>query len=256
MQTAARGNARRRRHNAMHRRAGPIGAGPTSHTLTDLLLPSSRPRPHRALPLALSLSRRAVAQASCAASLRRALTHAPRRVARAALPLLLLLCGGLLMTPAWPQSGAASRGDAAEAEGDAPAAVSAEDDDEAAPPRPLFDPGVTTLEAGTNRAYRLEVRAPAKLRALLVQHLDLARFREQPDIAPIEVARLVAAAPAQARSLLEPEGYFTAEVEVRRVDSADGRSPPTVTVHVVPGPKVRVGRLPVSYTHLTLPTKA
>ena len=124
----------------MHRRAGPIGAGPTSHTLTDLLLPSSRPRPRPALLLALSLSRppRAVAQASCAAP-RRALTHAPRlavRAVRAVLPLaLLLLCGGLLTTPAWPQSGAASRGDAVDAEGDAPAAVRVEEDDEAAPTR-------------------------------------------------------------------------------------------------------------------------
>ena len=157
-----------------------------------------------------------------------------------------MLCLGLPAVPARPQDDAASRAAAAEAGGAAPAAaVRADAEDEEAPSSPLLDPGVTTLEAGPNSAYRLEVRAPAKLRALLVQHLDLARFREQPDVAPIEIARLAAAAPAQARSLLEPEGYFNAEVEVRRVDSADGRSPPTVTVHVVPGPKARVGRLQI-----------
>jgi len=154
---------------------------------------------------------------------------------------LLLCCG----PTGWPRAEAAPSADATDAAGDASAAAGADvGDDEGSGPL-LPDPGVTTLEAGANHAYRLEVRAPAKLRALLVQHLDLARFREQPDIAPIEIARLVAAAPAQARSLLEPEGYFNAEVEVRRVDSADGRSPPTVTVHVVPGPKVRVGRLQI-----------
>jgi translocation and assembly module TamA len=157
----------------------------------------------------------------------------------------LLLCCALGVTRAWAQADAAPQADPADTDADTPEAARAEADDEEAQARPLLDPGVTTLEAGANHAYRLEVRAPAKLRALLVQHLDLARFREQPDIAPIEVARLVAAAPAQARSLLEPEGYFNAEVEVKRVDSADGRSPPTVTVRVVPGPLARVGRLQI-----------
>ncbi len=115
-------------------------------------------------------------------------------------------------------------------------------DDEAAPRRSLFDSGVTTLEAGANGAYRLEVRAPKRLRDLLVRHLDLARFREQPDISPIEIGRLVAAAPAQARALLEPQGYFNAKVSVQR-DEAAGGTPPTVRVQVDPGPSARVGRV-------------
>lgn len=106
----------------------------------------------------------------------------------------------------------------------------------------LFDPGVTTLEAGANRAYRLELRAPNPQRDLLVRHLDLARFREQADISPVEIGRLVAAAPAQVRSLLEPEGYFNAKVEVARDDDPDG-GPPTVRVKVEPGAQARIGRL-------------
>jgi translocation and assembly module TamA len=160
----------------------------------------------------------------------------------------LLIAGAALLSaaPAWSQ---AAGGDAdaapAEADGPVPVASGRDEDEEAEPAVPRRDSGVTTLEAGANRAYRLEVRAPAKLRQLLVQHLDLARFREQPDISALEVGRLVAAAPAQVRELVEPEGYFNPEIEVRRVESADGAAPPTVVVRVVPGPQARVGRLQI-----------
>jgi CheY-like chemotaxis protein len=54
--------------------------------------------------------------------------------------------------------------------------------------------------------YELEVRAPGKLQQLLLDYLDLARFQSAPAseaITPAELERLAAAAPAQARSLLE-----------------------------------------------------
>lgn len=126
------------------------------------------------------------------------------------------------------------------------AAQTAEDDTDPLPPAeeeyaaPLFDPGVATLEAGANGAYRIELRAPNPLRDLLLRHLDLVRFRDQPEISPVEVARLLAATPAQARSLIEPEGYFNAVVEVRR-DDADG-GPPLLRVRVEPGPPARIER--------------
>ena len=56
--------------------------------------------------------------------------------------------------------------------------------------------------------YELEVRAPDPLRRLLLDYLDLARFQNAPAseaITPAELERLAAAAPAQARSLLETE---------------------------------------------------
>lgn len=110
------------------------------------------------------------------------------------------------------------------------------------PQATALDPGVTTLEAGPSGAYRLEVRAPNPLRDLLVRHLDLARFREQRDITRVEIGRLVAATPAQARALLEPEGYFASKVEVTREPGAEGQAE-LVRVRVDPGPPVRVGRL-------------
>lgn len=90
--------------------------------------------------------------------------------------------------------------------------------------------------------YRLRVEAPDGLDDLLTQHLDLARFRGQSDITELELGRLIAGAPAQARALLETEGYFAAEVQARREASAPGE-PALVVVRVQPGPRAQVGRL-------------
>lgn len=115
--------------------------------------------------------------------------------------------------------------------------------------------------------YRLEVDAPSELRALLNTYLDLARFQNAPeseDITPTELDRLIAAAPAQVRSLLETEGYFNPEIKVMRVGagSAAGASPaasdsaasapddappgprdiPLLRVQVTPGPRAVIER--------------
>ena len=125
------------------------------------------------------------------------------------------------------------------------------------PPRPVV------------RVYRLEVDAPGELRTLLDTYLDLARFQSAPeseDITPAEVDRLIAAAPAQVRSLLETEGYFNPEVQVGRAglqagsaaaraaareraeDSPENepatgpREIPLLRVSVKPGPRAVVDR--------------
>ncbi|MBX9715183.1 MAG: outer membrane protein assembly factor, partial [Burkholderiaceae bacterium] len=92
-----------------------------------------------------------------------------------------------------------------------------------------FGPGDEPAAAAAPRpvvaVYRLEVEAPSELRTLLNTYLDLARFQNAPeseDITPAEVDRLIAAAPAQVRSLLETEGYFNPAVRVARVGAAAG----------------------------------
>ncbi len=92
--------------------------------------------------------------------------------------------------------------------------------------------------------YQLEVNAPDELRRLLGEYLDLARFQHAPDteaIDDIELTRLVGAAPAQARSLLETEGYFAAHVTATRRSGADDR--PLVEVSVDPGPRTTVSQV-------------
>lgn len=65
----------------------------------------------------------------------------------------------------------------------------------------------------------LQVDAPDALKPLLEKHLDLARLLALPsDETPSagEINRLIAAAPAQARELLQTEGFFDAQVTVQR----------------------------------------
>ena len=98
-------------------------------------------------------------------------------------------------------------------------------------------------------AYELEIDAPEALRPLLQEHLDLARFQRIGDderLSRIELDRLAAAAPAQARSLLETEGYFNAEAGFERLP-ADERGLQRVRLTVTPGPRTEVSRVDLSF---------
>jgi translocation and assembly module TamA len=100
--------------------------------------------------------------------------------------------------------------------------------------------------AGPVRApqFRLEVAAPADLRALLLQHLDLARLQKAADVDELtrgEIDRLIGAASSQALSLLQTEGYFNPVVKVQRLD--DASEPPLLLMSVEPGPRATISRL-------------
>lgn len=93
--------------------------------------------------------------------------------------------------------------------------------------------------------FQLDVQAPAALRTLLLRHLDLARLQQLPEgerLGPGEFNRLVAGAPAQARELLQTEGFFDAQVQVQR-EAAVPPAPRLVRLLVDPGPPTRVGAL-------------
>ena len=95
------------------------------------------------------------------------------------------------------------------------------------------------------KSDNLVIDAPSELRTLLLRNLDLARLvaltgSEAPD--ETEWLRLVAAAPAQVRELLETEGYFHPDVQVRR----ERGPPPVVHVRVVPGPRVKIQEVMLS----------
>lgn len=107
---------------------------------------------------------------------------------------------------------------------------------------PFSSPGEAKADAATAAAaagiaqYRLEIIAPPPLDTLLGNYLDLARFQKAPQaegITTVELDRLVAAAPAQARTLLETESYFNAGVSVDRGVDPDGAR--IVRIIVEPG---------------------
>jgi translocation and assembly module TamA len=92
--------------------------------------------------------------------------------------------------------------------------------------------------------FRLEVEAPANLRALLLRHLDLARLQYAADADALtrgEIDRLIGAAASQALSLLQTEGYFNPQVKVARVP--DGAEPPLLRMTVLPGQRATIERL-------------
>lgn len=111
-------------------------------------------------------------------------------------------------------------------------------------------PGAAASGAGpTHVEYQLEVEAPDPLRAMLLNYLDLARFQNSPATVEIDAAeldRLLRAAPAQARGLLETEGYFNAEVSAERAGERGGL--PLLRVKVAPGPQTVVRGVSIEAT--------
>jgi translocation and assembly module TamA len=104
--------------------------------------------------------------------------------------------------------------------------------------------------------WRLVVDAPAPLDKLLEDSLDLARFQQEANVSRGELRRLVADVPNQARSLLDAEGYFAAQIHTRVQDAqADVAqvTPPSVPasvddevrvmVTVEPGTRTRVSNV-------------
>ena len=88
---------------------------------------------------------------------------------------------------------------------------------------------------------QLHIEAPDGVRELLQKYLDLARAVALPDAASVgetEWSRLVAAAPAQIKTILQPLGYFNPQVAVARTPG----SPPQVRLRVDTGPQAQVAR--------------
>ncbi|UZG43486.1 autotransporter assembly complex protein TamA [Caldimonas thermodepolymerans] len=128
----------------------------------------------------------------------------------------------------------------------AAAPARAQDAGDAAPPPAEAASAAEPEPEAAGTSYRLRIQAPsAELRDLLRRHLDLSRFRQERDITEAEVGRLMSAAPAQARALLETEGYFAAQVSITREPSAEAGRQPLIILKVDPGPRAEVDRLTV-----------
>jgi translocation and assembly module TamA len=90
----------------------------------------------------------------------------------------------------------------------------------------------------------VEIEAPAELKALLEKHLDLVRLGHlaRDDVDDTEWSRLIEAAPAQVRELLQTEGYFAPKVSFERDKGREAGRPDIVRLKVEPGPRVTVSR--------------
>jgi translocation and assembly module TamA len=121
-------------------------------------------------------------------------------------------------------------------------------------------PGAAGGEDADQRSvtWQLRIEAPDNLRVLLARYLDLARFQPMAAserITRVELARLLAATPQQARGLLETLGYFNARITPQtsggELDRAAGAAPGDanrsvelqITLKVEPGPLTTVGQV-------------
>lgn len=97
-------------------------------------------------------------------------------------------------------------------------------------------------------AFTLEVDAPKQVRALLEQHLELKRFRHQPDLQRRELTRLLGATDANVRELIGTLGYFSPAVTVELTDTPEEEAPRKVVVKVDPGPPTIIEKSEVRFT--------
>ncbi|KGG89719.1 autotransporter assembly complex protein TamA [Comamonas testosteroni] len=97
-------------------------------------------------------------------------------------------------------------------------------------------------------AFTLEVDAPKQVRALLEQHLELKRFRHQPDLQRRELTRLLGATDANVRELIGTLGYFSPTVTVELTDTPEEEAPRKVVVKVDPGPPTIIEKSEVRFT--------
>ena len=92
-------------------------------------------------------------------------------------------------------------------------------------------------------ALHVQIEAPGNLQALLEKHLDLTRLgalTRGDAVGDSEWSRLVDAAPAQVRELLQTEGYFAPTVVITRDAPRPDGQPREVRLSVTPGPRTQV----------------
>ncbi|MFD2754491.1 autotransporter assembly complex protein TamA [Comamonas terrae] len=107
------------------------------------------------------------------------------------------------------------------------------------------DPSIAT--AGGDPAFSLEVDAPKEVRELLEKHLELRRYRYQPDLQRRELTRLLGATDANVRDLIGTLGYFSPTVTVELSETPDEDAPRKVVVKVDPGPATVIAQSEVRF---------
>lgn len=154
---------------------------------------------------------------------------------RPSLPRRWAVLAWLLASTACAAQAPAAAGASAPAAADTPAPAAADT------PSPASAPASAAASAPASpppRArWQLRVEAPDRLAELLQQHLDIARLPALAGDEPVpeaELRRLLDATPAQARELLQTEGYFDPRLALTREGEL-------ILVRVTPGPRTRVG---------------
>lgn len=98
-------------------------------------------------------------------------------------------------------------------------------------------------------AFTLEVQSPNKdVTEYLEAHLDLQRYRKLDDLATGEVSRLMVAAEANARELLNTMGYFTPTITLELKETPDStKAPRAIHIDVEPGPPTKIDKVQIDF---------
>ncbi|MCD2511302.1 autotransporter assembly complex protein TamA [Comamonas endophytica] len=98
-------------------------------------------------------------------------------------------------------------------------------------------------------SFALQVEAPDDVRELLTKHMELQRFRQQPDLQRRELSRLLGAADKNIRSLIGTLGYFspTIALEIQEAPEASEERY-VVIVRVDPGPPAQISTAQVTFS--------
>ena len=115
----------------------------------------------------------------------------------------------------------------------------------AAPAAAARGPAAAASAPAVSPGVGIVIDAPSELKTLLERHLDLVRLGRmaREDVDDTEWSRLIDAAPAQVRDMLQTEGYFAPKLTLERdADRASGQ-PDVVRLKVEPGPRARVTRV-------------
>lgn len=97
-------------------------------------------------------------------------------------------------------------------------------------------------------AFTVDVQAPKMVRDYLERHLEIQRFREVDDLGAIEISRLMVAAEANARELLNTLGYFTPTLTLELRETPGGKAPREVRITVEPGPITHVSNVQIGFS--------
>jgi translocation and assembly module TamA len=98
--------------------------------------------------------------------------------------------------------------------------------------------------AGTP-SFDIDLRAPASVKPLLEQHMELRRYREVSDLDDAELARLIVLAERDVRELVATLGFFDPKISIRRGDGAAPR--PVIVVDVDPGTPTVIAATDISF---------
>lgn len=103
----------------------------------------------------------------------------------------------------------------------------------------------TEAEKPAAYSYRIEIDAPAEFRPLLEEHLDIARWRDNPRMSPALLRIAHRDAPRQIAEVMESEGYYAARVTA---ELDEDHEPPRARYRIEAGPRCQVANVDIVFT--------